>query len=63
MTRASEQPKKRAVPRSCRDLEDDDIRFCTEEPKQPEVGTHWYDLESRCLCVWDGDSWEPVHCD
>lgn len=44
-----------------RDVQIDDIlHLTTEEPRDPEVGTHWYNLEPKCLCVWDGVAWVHV---
>jgi hypothetical protein len=60
MATPDEQPRAWAGAWSWRDLQVEVACVCTEEPAAPEVGAHWYNPETLCLCVWDGDGWEPV---
>ena len=61
MTTPTEPPEGRPARWHSRDLElEDPWAYPTEEPRHPEVGAHWYDTVTRCLCVWDGAQWEPV---
>ena len=63
MPTPDEQPIAKVVAWSWRDLQVEPDFASNEEPQAPGIGAHWFHSETLCLCVWDGDSWEPVHPD
>lgn len=60
MSEPTERREDDAVQWYYRDVQIETAHFHTEEPQDPEVGTHWYDPETKRLCVWDGAEWELV---